>query len=187
MDCSEARRAMDEALDGDLDESASGGLEEHFAECQLCGREWQEALALDRLARSLKPVQPTVGFTERVMARVAEERPQEVAVNDFDIVAIIAAAIAAAVAFPLFFAGTQTVDGWMEWAAGAVAQTSDAVFGDLSAMWEDIVAEITSVRELLAQPMTYMSPTLTTLIGAAALVVMVVFNYVQARAIASKM
>ena len=106
--------------------------------------------------------------------------------NDADIIVIIAVAVAAAISLPLLFAGTQTVDSWTQWAAGAIAQTSDTVVGDISGMWEDIVAEIAPVRELLAQPTMYFSPTLTLLIGAAALVVMVVFNYLQARAVSSR-
>jgi anti-sigma factor RsiW len=62
-------------LDGYLDRTELGRLEDHLATCAVCGVEWQKMEALDRLFRSV-PMKPApVGLRTQVMARI-ERREQ---------------------------------------------------------------------------------------------------------------
>ena len=72
MNCDQAQAQLSDYLDHTLDSAIIKDLEEHLASCPRCGAEAEQLADCLRQVASLETVDPPLGFSERVMARVRE-------------------------------------------------------------------------------------------------------------------
>ena len=63
-----------QSLDGELDPVHQAEMEDHLAQCDSCQAEWARMQALERLLREAPTLQPSVGFTSRVMSGLDRRR-----------------------------------------------------------------------------------------------------------------
>ncbi|NQU10362.1 zf-HC2 domain-containing protein [bacterium] len=72
MNCRQAQRLYDERLDRRLPANQETALADHLAACADCRAEWQSyQAAWDALGRH-QALEPSVGFAERTLRRLAE-------------------------------------------------------------------------------------------------------------------
>src|SRR5262249_12023004 len=72
MKCEEVQKHLSDFLDSSFDVERAKEIEDHLAACSLCSEEAPSLAACQRLVSGLPVVEPPVGFTTRVMARVRE-------------------------------------------------------------------------------------------------------------------
>ena len=65
---------MMDTLDGELLSNRKPDLEAHLRACPECSREWQALLAIDRLFKHTPALSPAVGFAQRTIARLPNQR-----------------------------------------------------------------------------------------------------------------
>lgn len=77
MNCAEVQKYLSDFLEKSLDNERARAIEDHLAVCSLCNEELAGLAECQRLVSGLPIVEPPLGFTNRVMARVreAEHRP----------------------------------------------------------------------------------------------------------------
>jgi len=186
MNCKEAEKLLSESLDGPLDRSRRRALEDHLESCHRCARLAAQMGAVEQWARHLRPADPGPDFTERVMARIAATgfaapRPGRshlwrAAAAGF---LVAAASVAAAVFSPI-----SRVDffSYLGESFGAFAETARLVGADLVSLVQDLVGEVSSIQGAFERtPLGLHSGWLVVAV-VAGVVVMVFFNYAEARA-----
>jgi len=184
MECREAKMMIDDLLDGDLDEQGRRSLEQHMAECQACARHLEDFSVIEQWARKLGLVSPRSGFAERVMAHLASERPiPEVLRKGFGF--IIAAMIVMSV-ISAILGGSELAYGWMAIAAGSIGETFSAIAADLAEMGNEAFAGIAAFWISVEQWQGPLSPLWMAVTVLAALLLMVIFNFVQARTLSHR-
>ena len=72
MKCEEVQKHLSDFLDSSFEVERAQEIEDHLAACSLCSEEVASLAACQRLVSGLPVVEPPVGFTTRVMARVRE-------------------------------------------------------------------------------------------------------------------
>jgi hypothetical protein len=72
MNCEEVQKYLSDFLDESLEFERSQKLSDHLAACSLCSEEMASLAECQRLVSGLPAVEPPVGFTNRVMAKVRE-------------------------------------------------------------------------------------------------------------------
>src|SRR5262245_3408108 len=72
MNCAEVRKYLSDFLDKGLDDERVRAIEDHLAACSLCSEEFAGMAECQKLVSGLPIVEPPLGFTNRVMARVRE-------------------------------------------------------------------------------------------------------------------
>jgi len=70
MRCEQADQMMSARLDGRLDHTTAGLLDDHLATCRACRAEWRRLQALDRLLTSAPMAQAPVRLRVQVMTRL---------------------------------------------------------------------------------------------------------------------
>lgn len=75
MRCGIAKRRISVSLDGALDERKERGLKTHLASCLRCRAFAAKLSALREDLDSVSATDPRWGFTDRVMARIANVQP----------------------------------------------------------------------------------------------------------------
>jgi anti-sigma factor RsiW len=95
---------MMQSLDGELDPVHQTEMEDHLAQCDSCQAEWARLQALEKLLREAPTLQPSVGFTGRVMSGLdRRRRVRRVAVGGFAL-AMAGMAVAILTLIPTFVA-----------------------------------------------------------------------------------
>jgi predicted anti-sigma-YlaC factor YlaD len=95
---------MMQSLDGELDPVHQTEMEGHLAQCGSCQAEWMRLQALEQLLRGAPTLQPSAGFTGRVMAGLdRRRRAQRVSLGGFAL-ALAAVAVAILTLGPTFAA-----------------------------------------------------------------------------------
>lgn len=79
MTCTEARRAVQERVDGALPEPARRALDDHLTACPACRTLAADLVRIAEVARALGPEAPPAAVWERLAERLAAERAPEVA------------------------------------------------------------------------------------------------------------
>src|SRR5262249_28259058 len=72
MNCAEVQKYLSDFLDKGLDDERVRAIEDHLATCSLCSEELAGMAECQKLVSGLPIVEPPLGFTNRVMARVRE-------------------------------------------------------------------------------------------------------------------
>src|SRR5262245_22943412 len=72
MNCAEVQKYLSDFLDKGLDDERVRAIEDHLAACSLCSEEFVGMAECQKLVSGLPIVEPPLGFTNRVMARVRE-------------------------------------------------------------------------------------------------------------------
>jgi len=72
MNCAEVQKDLSDFLEKSVDNERARTIEDHLAVCSLCNEELAGLAECQRLVSSLPMVEPPLGFTSRVMARVRE-------------------------------------------------------------------------------------------------------------------
>src|SRR5215468_6266219 len=72
MNCAEVQKYLSDFLEKSVDNERARAIEDHLAVCSLCNEELAGLAECQRLVSSLPVVEPPLGFTSRVMARVRE-------------------------------------------------------------------------------------------------------------------
>src|SRR5215475_2299171 len=72
MNCAEVQKYLSDFLEKSLDNERARAIEDHLAVCSLCNEELAGLAECQRLVSSLPMVEPPLGLTDRVMARVRE-------------------------------------------------------------------------------------------------------------------
>src|SRR5215510_3762807 len=77
MNCADVQKDLSDFLEKSVDNERARTIEDHLAICSLCNEELAGLAECQRLVSSLPMVEPPLGFTSQVMARVreAERRP----------------------------------------------------------------------------------------------------------------
>src|SRR5579859_5810669 len=77
MSCQAIKEQFDDRLDG----APSPAFEAHLAGCADCRREWEAHAGVWQLLGRVKAIEPSFGFAERTLRRLAE--PEEAAVRQW--------------------------------------------------------------------------------------------------------
>src|SRR5215510_15081720 len=72
MNCADVQKDLSDFLEKSVDNERARTIEDHLAICSLCNEELAGLAECQRLVSSLPMVEPPLGFTSRVMARVRE-------------------------------------------------------------------------------------------------------------------
>src|SRR5262245_45102708 len=72
MNCAEVQKYLSDFLEKSVDNERARAIEDHLAVCSLCNEELAGLAECQRLVSGLPIVEPPLGFTNRVMARVHE-------------------------------------------------------------------------------------------------------------------
>jgi hypothetical protein len=72
MNCEEVQKYLADLLDESLDGERSQKVSDHLAACPLCSEEMASLAECRRLVSGLPPVEPPLGFSNRVMAHVRD-------------------------------------------------------------------------------------------------------------------
>jgi len=72
MNCDEIQRQLSEYLDKSLDVITARTIENHLASCSRCAMEAYAVTECIQQVKALAPVDPPLGFSRRIMARVRE-------------------------------------------------------------------------------------------------------------------
>src|SRR5262245_47376537 len=72
MNCAEVKKYLSDFLDKGLDDERVRAIEDHLATCSLCSEELAGMAECQKLVSGLPTVEPPLGFTSQVMARVRE-------------------------------------------------------------------------------------------------------------------
>src|SRR5262245_13877280 len=72
MNCAEVQKHLSDFLEKSLDTERARAIEEHLAACSPCSEEVVGVAECQKLGSGLPIVEPPLGFTNRVMARVRE-------------------------------------------------------------------------------------------------------------------
>ena len=175
---------MDDLLDGDVSGPEHGPLDEHLACCNSCARHGSEIRAVDDWARHLQPTPPSAGFADAVMARIVAKEP--VSETSATGIEMIAAAVLAMAVISAMLGASEAVYEWLVAAAGSLRDVLGAAAADLADAGREGLTAAASLAGPLDQVKGYVSPAWAmAAIGGAALLV-VVFDLVQARAVARK-
>jgi anti-sigma factor RsiW len=170
---------MDDLLDGDGDESGRRVLEQHVADCEACARQWEEMRSVEQWARGLQPVPPGARFADRVMARIEAEQPvYETSTAGIEFIAAIL--LAAAVA-PMFLGANDALYDGVVAATGSIGGLFGSVATEIGDAGRQAFAGVAALWSWMNQWQGPLSPAWMTLLAVAAVLVMVVFNVVQAR------
>lgn len=71
--CEAIQALFDERLDGRLVETKQREFDAHVTSCATCGRQWREYAGLWQALEQPPAVEPSFGFVERTMRRLADE------------------------------------------------------------------------------------------------------------------
>jgi hypothetical protein len=91
MSCRDIRLGFSEALDAPADSAARRRVEQHCAECAICGPEWRTLLRLEEALYAAAP--PPPGFVDRVMASLPAAAPARREAMPFVAAGLIAAGV----------------------------------------------------------------------------------------------
>ncbi|GAB4117581.1 MAG: hypothetical protein Kow00103_14370 [Candidatus Caldatribacteriota bacterium] len=74
MDCLKTKQLLNEYLEQLTDEDFTNQIKEHLCSCPHCQQEYQRLQKLISSLRSLTPQQASADFTDKVMAKIAQEK-----------------------------------------------------------------------------------------------------------------
>src|SRR5438477_11568866 len=77
LSCYGIRDRFSELLDEQLSPINRDGMLAHLAGCERCAGDYELFRKSQQLVANLLPLEVSAGFTERVLARVREQRPED--------------------------------------------------------------------------------------------------------------